>query len=156
MNASSIIARNKDNLKLVLDFLPNYTEEELIKKLKEISNFNSKLSLKDLTHGILPKMLANKMCEMLKNNLNIESFVKLAKNYIVSINGTYGFDNAQICVGGINLNEINENLELKKHPNIYTTGEVIDIDGLCGGYNLQFAFASAYVATLDIYNKEGK
>lgn len=156
MNASSIIARNKDNLKLVLDFLPNYSEEELIKKLKEISNFNSNMSLKDLTHGILPKMLANKICEMLKNNLNIESFVKLAKNYNVSINGTYGFDNAQICVGGINLSEINENLELKKHPNIYTTGEVIDIDGLCGGYNLQFAFASAYVATLAIYNKEGK
>ena len=94
--------------------------------------------------------------ELFKNNLNIESFVKLAKNYNVSINGTYGFDNAQICVGGINLSEINENLELKKHPNIYTTGEVIDIDGLCGGYNLQFAFASAYVATLAIYNKEGK
>ena len=101
-------------------------------------------------------MLANKICDMLKDKLNIKEFVNLSKNYPINVEGTYGFDNAQICVGGVDLKELNENLELKKHPNIYATGEVLDIDGLCGGYNLQFAFASGFVAANAIYQKETK
>ena len=156
MNASSIIARTNNNLKMTLDLLPNYEKDELIKKLEYISRLNKNISFKELTHGILPKMLANKICDLLKDNLTINSFVNLSKNYPITINGTYGFDNAQICVGGIELSELKDTLELKKYSNIYTTGEVINIDGLCGGYNLQFAFASAYVATKAIYEREGK
>lgn len=156
MNASSIIARTNNNLKMSLDLLPNLNKDELINKLEYISNLNNNISLKELTHGILPKMLANKICDNLKDNLNIRNFVKLSKNYPITIEGTYGFDNAQICVGGIDLSELKDTLELKKHPNIYVTGEVIDIDGLCGGYNLQFAFASSYVVTNAIYKKETK
>ena len=156
MNASSIIARTNNNIKITLDLLPNYKEDELINKIQHISKLNKNISLKELTYGILPKMLANKICDILKNNLSIENFVNLTKNYPITIEGTYGFDNAQICVGGIELSELKDTLELKKHPNIYTTGEVINIDGLCGGYNLQFAFASSYVATNAIYKKETK
>ena len=156
MNASSIIARASSNVKITLDLLPNYDKEELIEKLKYIQSLNKNISLKELSHGILPKMLANKICDMLKDKLNIKEFVNLSKNYPINVEGTYGFDNAQICVGGVDLKELNENLELKKHPNIYATGEVLDIDGLCGGYNLQFAFASGFVAANAIYQKETK
>ncbi len=156
MNASSIIARASSNVKITLDLLPNYDKEELIEKLGYIQSLNKNISLKELSHGILPKMLANKICDMLKDKLNIKEFVNLSKNYPIKVEGTYGFDNAQICVGGVDLKELNENLELKKHPNIYVTGEVLDIDGLCGGYNLQFAFASGFVATNAIYQKEKK
>lgn len=156
MNASSIIARASSNVNMTLDLLPNYDKEELIEKLKYIQSLNKNISLKELSHGILPKMLANKICDMLKDKLNIKEFVNLSKNYPINVEGTYGFDNAQICVGGVDLKELNENLELKKHPNIYATGEVLDIDGLCGGYNLQFAFASGFVAANAIYQKETK
>ena len=156
MNASSIIARASSNVKITLDLLPNYDKEELIGKLGYIQSLNKNISLKELSHGILPKMLANKICDMLKDKLNIKEFVNLSKNYPINVEGTYGFDNAQICVGGVDLKELNENLELKKHPNIYATGEVLDIDGLCGGYNLQFAFASGFVAANAIYQKETK
>ena len=156
MNASSIIARASSNVKITLDLLPNYDKEELIEKLGYIQSLNKNISLKELSHGILPKMLANKICDMLKDKLNIKEFVNLSKNYPIKVEGTYGFDNAQICVGGVDLKELNENLELKKHPNIYATGEVLDIDGLCGGYNLQFAFASGFVVTNAIYQKETK
>ena len=156
MNASSIIARASSNVKITLDLLPNYDKEELIEKLGYIQSLNKNISLKELSHGILPKMLANKICDMLKDKLNIKEFVNLSKNYPINVEGTYGFDNAQICVGGVDLKELNEKLELKKHPNIYATGEVLDIDGLCGGYNLQFAFASGFVAANAIYQKETK
>ena len=156
MNASSIIARTNSNVNMTLDLLPNYDKEELIEKLKYIQSLNKNISLKELSHGILPKMLANKICDMLKDKLNIKEFVNLSKNYPINVEGTYGFDNAQICVGGVDLKELNEKLELKKHPNIYATGEVLDIDGLCGGYNLQFAFASGFVAANAIYQKETK
>lgn len=156
MNASSIIARASSNVNMTLDLLPNYDKEELIEKLKYIQSLNKNISLKELSHGILPKMLANKICDMLKDKLNIKEFVNLSKNYPIKVEGTYGFDNAQICVGGVDLKELNEKLELKKHPYIYATGEVLDIDGLCGGYNLQFAFASGFVAANAIYQKETK
>ncbi len=156
MNASSIIARASSNVNMTLDLLPNYDKEELIEKLKYIQSLNKNISLKELSHGILPKMLANKICDLLKDKLNIKEFVNLSKNYPIKVEGTYGFDNAQICVGGIDLSELKDTLELKKHPNIYATGEVLDIDGLCGGYNLQFAFASGFVAANAIYQKETK
>ena len=156
MNASSIIARTNSNANMTLDLLPNYDKKELVSKLEYIQSLNKNISLKELSHGILPKMLANKICDMLKDKLNIKEFVNLSKNYPITVEGTYGFDNAQICVGGVDLKELNENLELKKHTNIYVTGEVLDIDGLCGGYNLQFAFASGFVAANAIYQKEKK
>ena len=51
---------------------------------------------------------------------------------------------AQVISGGVSLDEVNENLECVKYPGIYTAGEVLDVDGDCGGYNLHFAFASGY------------
>lgn len=156
MNASSILARYNKPLKLVLDFLPGFTKEELIEKLEFITKNNPDLSFKDLTHGILPKMLANKICDKLHNLLNINTFIDMAKNYQIDILDNYGFDSAQICIGGIEIDELNDNLELVKYPNMYATGEIINVDGLCGGYNLHFAIASAQIVASSIFNKEGK
>lgn len=58
-----------------------------------------------------------------------------------------GFGKAMATSGGINLDEINmKTMEIKKHPGIFSVGEVCDIDGITGGYNLQFAYSSARVA----------
>jgi predicted flavoprotein YhiN len=65
------------------------------------------------------------------------------------------YDKAQIVMGGISLDEIyKDTLELKKYPNIYTIGEVMDIDGECGGFNLSWAWASALSVSETIMNKE--
>lgn len=61
------------------------------------------------------------------------------------ISGTYPLDFAQVCHGGIDLSEITPNFALKRYPGLYVTGELLDMDGVCGGYNLFFAFASACV-----------
>lgn len=68
------------------------------------------------------------------------------------IEGTYDIEMAQVCTGGIDVSELDAHLQLKKYKNIYVTGELIDIDGVCGGYNLFFAFACAYIVAQEINN----
>ena len=56
------------------------------------------------------------------------------------------FENAQVTAGGVPLTEVTEYLESVKVPGLYFAGEVLDVDGKCGGYNLQWAWASGYTA----------
>lgn len=67
------------------------------------------------------------------------------KKFKLEIADTYEMEYAQVCHGGIDMKEVNPNFSLKKHPDVFVTGEVLNIDGICGGYNLFFAFASAAV-----------
>lgn len=62
------------------------------------------------------------------------------------ITGTNGFDRAQVCAGGVDCSEVTACLMSKKQPGLYFAGEILDIDGLCGGYNLQWAWSSGTVA----------
>ena len=62
--------------------------------------------------------------------------------------------NAQVTSGGVDVSELNDDLSLKSNNNIYLGGEVIDCDGMCGGYNLQFAFSCAFVINESIRNKK--
>ena len=78
---------------------------------------------------------------------DIDRIAYLMKNLDFVINGLV--DTPQVASGGICIDEINSSLELIKYNNIFIGGEMIDIDGKCGGYNLHFAFCSAY----HIYNK---
>lgn len=72
------------------------------------------------------------------------------KNFKLEIEEPYDLAFAQVCHGGIDLGEVNEGFSLKRYPGVFITGEVLDIDGLCGGYNLFFAFASAMVVARQI------
>ena len=77
----------------------------------------------------------------------IHLFKKVCKHFVVDIEGTNDFDQAQICAGGVKTLEINpETMESLMTSNIYLTGELLDVDGICGGYNLQWAWATGYIA----------
>ena len=75
------------------------------------------------------------------------------KDLRFKIKDTYELEFAQVCTGGIAVQEINDDFELKKYPKVYAIGEMIDIDGVCGGYNLFFAWASAYIAAQALINQ---
>lgn len=139
MNASRFLFRNFPNGYIELDLLPEINEQELVNFLK----------MHDLI-GLLPKMLAKKIKE--KSN-NKQEIVKLIKHYSLFVNSDYGFERSQVTLGGVDLNEVKPNLELKKLDNIYIIGEILDIDGPCGGYNLHFAFACAMHITKCIIRK---
>ena len=74
-----------------------------------------------------------------------EELVTLIKAFPLEITGTLGFDYAQVTRGGIPLRETDENLMSLKHENLYFAGEILNVDGECGGYNLHWAFSSARV-----------
>lgn len=125
MNLSSYYSHleNKDNSYIELDLAPNLNYQNLVCILN-------------------PKLLIY----VKKNNINIHKFK-------LNILSTYPFENAQVISGGIVYEEFNKNLSLKKDNNIYATGELLDIDGICGGYNLTSAFCSALVVFRSIKNE---
>lgn len=125
MNLSSKYNQSSNNKKayIKLDLSP----------LKDYDNYESILH---------PKLLNY----IMENNINIHSFN-------IPISSCYDIEFAQVCCGGISIKEINNNLTLKKEKNIYCGGEIIDVDGMCGGYNLMFAFTSSLVIYEDIKNE---
>lgn len=78
---------------------------------------------------------------------NIYKLIDLLYDWRLKVTGSLGFDDSQVTAGGVKLSEIQINtLESKLIPGLYFTGEVLDVDGRCGGYNLQWAWSSGYVA----------
>ncbi len=89
----------------------------------------------------------------LKNldNTNSDIIASQLKAFPIEIGSTLGFDKAQVTAGGIDLKELNmSTMESKKRPGLYFIGEVVDVDGICGGYNLEWARYSASLAAADI------
>ena len=83
---------------------------------------------------------------IIKNKIDVHSM-------LINITSTYEMEFAQVASGGIDLSEVNDNLSLKKYNNIYAGGEILDIDAICGGYNLMLAFSSAIVIGRSIINE---
>ncbi|MBP5177784.1 MAG: NAD(P)/FAD-dependent oxidoreductase, partial [Clostridia bacterium] len=82
---------------------------------------------------------------------DIKCVISLAKGFTARINGTYGFEFSQVTHGGIATADVdNATFESKLVKGLYIVGEALDIDGDCGGYNLQWAFSSARCAAESI------
>lgn len=64
----------------------------------------------------------------------------------VTVKGTNSFEQAQVCAGGVDFAEVTDRLESVRRPGLFFAGEILDIDGICGGYNLQWAWSSGAVA----------
>ncbi|MBR5439541.1 MAG: aminoacetone oxidase family FAD-binding enzyme [Clostridia bacterium] len=143
----------KNNAFVEIDFLSNFEEDYLINFLKQKSKNCSYLTAEYLFNGIVNNKIASFILKgELGVNLNdkitkldIPLCVKALKNYKLKVEGTAGFDMSQVTSGGILTSDFNElTLESKLCSGLYATGEVLDVDGDCGGYNLQFAYSSAH------------
>ena len=78
---------------------------------------------------------------------NVESLARNMKGYELKVNGTSSFDHAQVASGGVSTAEVGpDTLESRKEKGLYFCGEILDIDGRCGGFNLEFAFATGILA----------
>lgn len=149
-NSSLFYVRNKDNKEcyISLDLMPKFSEAEIIDKFNKLQ-----LAIDDFLNGIFSRRISDKIIKD-SINIEIENIVKTIKNMQFTIVGTYDYTNAQITSGGIDIREINSRtLEVLKVPNLYLTGELIDIDGECGGFNLQWAWSSGAVAGNNAGNK---
>lgn len=140
-----------------IDFVKEYTHRELKEFLTTIIHTHEDMEINMAISGILNKKLANviiKECNIKPSakckdidSDNIVRIVNMIKDFRVIPKDTNGFDNAQVCAGGVNLSEVNFNtMESLICKNLYFAGEILDVDGKCGGYNLTWAFASGKVA----------
>lgn len=159
---SRCIAKGLDEgkkLSVHIDFWPGYSLEEWEKLCKDrIEKYNG-----ETVEEFLLGMLNKKLCQMFakENNLKLQDKIHKSnskqilnmcmhmKQFVVTPTGTNPFENAQVCAGGVLLKEVNDDLSSKYCDCIYLCGEMLDVDGKCGGYNLQWAWTSGYIAGLN-------
>lgn len=126
------------NEKLILTFILKYLSDINMAKKHEGKLRGSKLIKSIMESPDIFTWDLNSLSKSLSKDL---------KEMKAGITGTRGFDFAQVCTGGIELSQISsETMESKKHKGIYITGELLNVDACCGGYNLQWAFSTGYIA----------
>lgn len=128
---------------VIIDFMPDTKEEELKSLIDK--QLKGHIDLESVLLGFVPAGIAKYISYTAGEDP--QKATKLLKNTVVDIvaHGTY--DEAQVTIGGVSMDEIDPaNMESVKTKGLYLAGEVIDVDGACGGYNLHFAFASGFVS----------
>jgi len=157
--------KEKKEVTLYIDFLPDFQEEELFGfAAKRMENAWKKQTVEEFFTGMLNKKLmllfirlaglAPEQSIKEVDNKKLQKVFSLCKQFALVVSDTNSFDNAQVSAGGVSLDEVTENLESKLHPGIFFAGEILDVDGKCGGYNLQWAWSSGYVAGQSAAKKE--
>lgn len=135
---------------IVVDLVPDYDESYINNYLKEFDNYN----VSDAISCILNKKVADVITKNLKlsnktmsdiSKTELENISYTLKNMHFNITATGDFETSQVTSGGALLSEFTNTLESKKISGLYASGEVLDVDGICGGYNLSWAFTSALI-----------
>lgn len=139
---------------LEIDFISFMSQDELKQELITRFKHNENANITNALNGLsnekviaqvvsLSRIYADTIVSKLDEE-DIDNLVYNFKHFIISIKNTKGFDNSQVTAGGIDLSSINiSTMESKTTKGLYFTGEVLDVDGICGGYNLSFAYFSA-------------
>ena len=152
---------------LVLDSMPDWQEERLYRELLRRKGRDPGQSMGDLLDGILPDKLAAVYLKLAGNLIakpvgeirekTVKKLAGLICHLELRVKDTSGFDKAQVTAGGIPLEEINgESMESRCCPGLYLAGELLDVDGICGGYNLQWAWTTGYLAGCAAGGRAGK
>ena len=160
------------DVRAVLNFYPECPETETRRILKERSERLKERQVEDFFSGWIHKKLAalflkqagirpdrpvsaqapprrSRPCSTppVRSSPHIQTLGDLLCRFEVSVNGTNSFEQAQICCGGVDVREVDaQTMESKKVKGLYFAGEILDVDGICGGYNLQWAWSSGAAA----------
>ena len=154
--AAKLLDRKK-KVFAVLNFLPDLDEEEVRDLLKEQRSCLSGETAETFLNGIFNKKLASVLLKAAKirperqagllTKEELNSLVSVIREFVIPVKETNPFEQAQICAGGVDTTEIEaETMQSKRVPGLYMVGELLDVDGICGGYNLQWAWSSGYAA----------
>lgn len=122
-------------------------QTELADFLKEKIASLPYVAADDVLSGVINKQIGKAIVKRsgvkMADERSMERIASVAKNFRLKVAGTLGFDYAQVTRGGVAAEELGDGFELKKMPGVYVAGEATDVDGDCGGYNLQWAYSSA-------------
>ncbi len=158
---ASLALDRKESVTAVLDFLPELSAEEIRSIFVNcMSSSGTGKNWEELLSGMVNQKISAMLCGRLNlpqktvvsqpkkvRQYQTEQIIRELKGTTVPIIGTKTFDQAQVTCGGIPVEEIcPKDLQSRLVPGLFFAGEIIDVDGICGGYNLQWAWSSGYVA----------
>ncbi len=145
--------RLQSGVTLTVDFLPDYEEESIYQALVRKRKNYPTLAVGELLCGFVNNQLARAIMKRAQNDYKMAA--KLVKAFTIPVKGSMGADVAQVTKGGVCMEEVDENLQSIKCSGLYFAGEILDVDGQCGGYNLQWAYSSA-CAVANALNAKGR
>ena len=140
---------------LEIDLLPDLSASEIMEMLQTRCKLLPELKAEDLLTGILHNRLGRTILrgcgisleQPCRTIYDFDRIVSMCKSLSLNILGTMGMEQAQVTAGGIRTEEFDpKTMESRLCPGLYAAGEVLDIDGDCGGYNLQWAWSSGRLA----------
>ncbi len=158
-NQISLALKDKKKVRLDIDFYPEYKKEGLLIKLEEKIKRFPQRNIEEILIGNLDKKLIIDILKRAKINPREKNISKKDLNKLVNVLKSLSFDiidindkkNAQVTLGGVSCREIDKKtMKSLKIKDCYFIGEVMDVAGDCGGYNIQWAFSSAKTASENI------
>lgn len=155
--ASVELNRNQvRDLTIKLNFYPGETIADLKKWFKSMAKSRPNKTIVDLLRGSLPFNLPPVILKFMEISVEtkvsqlkerqIDALIESLTNYEIKVTATRSWDEAEFTAGGVDASEIKTTLESKKVPGLYFAGEIIDVDGEIGGFNLSWAWSSGFIA----------
>lgn len=155
----TIHGEKHSKIKISIDLVPELNRDETLQFIKNRITSNPHMTFENFLTGVINNRIGQALIKSCGFNLT-QNIANLSEDDILTLSntlkswefnpiGTMPFKNAQVTAGGADLKYFNKDtLESKKVKNLYACGEVLDVDGDCGGFNLQWAWSSGYVAGL--------
>lgn len=150
------ILREQNSVEVVLNLMPDYGEDDFEQLIVSRKLLQTDRTVEEFFTGMLNKKLMTLFAKLsgLKSNAPVEQAEETAvrqvyeycRSWKLHIIGSNPYDNAQVCAGGVDVTYVSEDMESRQVPGVFFAGELLDVDGKCGGYNLQWAWCSGYLA----------
>lgn len=165
LQISRKISRSEKPFEISLDLMPQIDFDTLLKMLEQRALNLKYLNLDEFFTGFLQKRLGQvilkisgcKLSDSVKtlNTNTLKTIASTIKNFCFKVTGTTGFVNSQVTAGGLDTTQFDSKTMMSKtNKGLYAVGEILDIDGDCGGFNLQWAWSSAMCASDSIGGKK--
>ena len=140
------------NPSLKVEFMPEFSKEEIENLILDRQRLGF-VPKEDYLTGLINKRIGQAVIKTL-DEISPQTVSNALKNFTLKVTGNLGFNYAQVTKGGIRVSEVNpETFESKLSKGLYITGEALDVDGDCGGYNLTFAFVSGIISAKAVKQK---
>lgn len=131
------------DVRVLLDLFPDESADGVRDRLLMRERLCPYKSLKQQLTGLIPEQLISALC---RRNDSLETVARKLKASEYPVVSASSIRHAQVCQGGVLTSELTECMESARCPGLYFTGEAVDVDGECGGYNLQWAWSSGWAA----------
>jgi predicted Rossmann fold flavoprotein len=137
------LSSGEHRVRVCLDLLPGESEESILALLAMRQKLCPYKSLRQLLSGLIPERLIPIVAT---KKATLETVASRLHAFYLDVTAPASMKHAQVCSGGIRTDNLTGDLEAKRHPGLFVAGEALDLDGMCGGYNLQACFATGFVA----------